>query len=242
MMPSWFVYCPDLYIAPSLYLICVLPSSLDDTESQSSAEWKVNPLYNGRWFKLYIFIYIMNSSIFFSFWFFIRYIIVHICELSLISIGVHLLVEHQRHLKQNGNIHHVIILYIYIIIYSDLLSLVCFVFQINSIWSIPFYYPGFVFWIWQKYLSIFLHLQKRWFQMCKFCRSLTKVAYTDQLSLYKTSFKRYTHFLNYLLQHCLDFSYKEHVYNFLLMAMFLTWLQYLHVLSIWNWIFIDWCV
>lgn len=42
------------------------------------------------------------------------------CELSLISIGVHLLVEHQRHLKQNGNIHHVIILwhiYIYIYIY-----------------------------------------------------------------------------------------------------------------------------
>lgn len=119
-MPSWFVYCPDLYIAPSLYLICVLPSSLDDTESQSSAEWKVNPLSNGRWFKLYIFIYIMNSSIFFSLWFFIRYIIVHICELSLISIGVHLLVEHQRHLKQNGNIHHVIILwhiYIYIYIY-----------------------------------------------------------------------------------------------------------------------------
>lgn len=128
----------------------------------------------------------MNSSIFFSFWFFIRYIIVHICELSLISIGVHLLVEHQRHLKQNGNIHHVIILYIYIIIYSDLLSLVCFVFQINSIWSIPFYYPGFVFWIWQKYLSIFLHLQKRWFQMCKFCRSLTKVAYTDQTSCHYT--------------------------------------------------------
>lgn len=75
-----------------------------------------------------------------------------------------------------------------------MLSLVCFVFQTNSIWSIPFYYLGFVFWIWRKYLSIFLHLQKRWFQMCKFCRSLTKVAYTDQLSLYKTSFKRYTHF------------------------------------------------